>query len=37
MAFITQKMCFWMQTIYCDTCLGPKRAFGSKEQLYASS
>ena len=26
-----------MQIIYFDICLGPKRAFGSEVQLYASS
>ena len=29
-------MGFWMQTIYFDTYLGPKRAFGSKNRPYAS-
>ena len=37
MTFITYKVCFGVQKFYYDTCLGPKRAFGSKERLYASA
>ena len=31
------KVCLWKQTIYCNTCLNPKRAVSSLERLYISS